>query len=934
MIRIRQAFRHVVLHGSYLKVVVIPVLFTCFALPKTIAQPGDINLSGSFNQMPFHSFADSMQALYHIRFFYDPAWTGDLVIRHSGETQLDQVLRQTLSGKSMYFVRDSEGNYIFTRNFLIVKGLSEKILLPSRAVEPDSLTLAARQIRQSESKGRKSQQNGTEWVVVGSHTTGAKEAVLSGFVTGESTGDPIIGAAVQVQELKTGVMTDVKGYYVLNIPPGRYTLTVHSLGMQDAMARLVVNGSGTFHFRMGERITQLKDVTVVADRGNAIASMHIGVEKLDMKTVRQLPTSLGEADIVKVALLLPGVQTVGEGASGFNVRGGSTDQNLFILNGAPVFNTSHLFGFFSVFNPDVVRDFELYKSGIPAQYGGRVSSVFDVQSRSGNLKKYSVAGGISPVTLRLTAEGPLLADKMSFVIGARTTYSDWILKQINKPEIKNSRGSFYDLNGKLHYEINKKNTIELTGYTSHDFFKLNFDTSYEYNSGSATLHWKHHLSNTLVSNLSALWSHYDYRIESKNDPLNAFRMDYSIEYHEAKAELSWYPSHNHKVLSGVSNIWYTLSPGNMRPLSRESVVGFTDLEREKAMETSLFLSEQYDITGRLSVYAGMRGVLFSFMGPKTVFGYYGEGPKNETTLKDTTRFGRGRVIQTYLVLEPRISLRWMISPVSSLKLSYNRMNQFLHMMSNTTAISPTDTWKLSDSHTQPQTGDQFAAGWYLGLRKNTIEVSVEAYYKNLKRITDYKGGARLLMNDKLETVLLNGKGKAYGVEIMVKKPMGKLNGWISYTWSRVIYQVNGSSLEEKINNGEPFPANHDKPHDFTLVQNYRFSRRFSISNNFVYSTGRPITYPVGKWSNDLLYYSKRNEYRIPDYWRWDFSANLDGNLKSKKLAHGSWSLSVYNVTGRFNVYSIYFKTEKGQVKGYMLSIFARPIITLGYHFRF
>jgi hypothetical protein len=906
-------------------------LFKCL---NTSGQSHDIPVTCDCRDISFDAFADTIARKHGISFFYDTAWTRSVRIALDDQVQLDKVLETALKGRNIYFVRDLQGNYIFTRDFIILTGLSEKFSIPGEFADNDTLSIARRMATVGQQPTGQTKSANSELISIGNPANRTSKATISGFITEEQTGDPVIGAAILVQDIKQGTMSDATGYYLVELPTGKHTLNIHSLGMRDASFQVMVYSDGTFNIKMSEKITQLKDITIVADRGNNITSLQMGVEKLDIKSIKQLPTSLGEADIVKVALLLPGVQTVGEGASGFNVRGGGIDQNLFTLNGAPVFNTSHLFGFFSVFNPDVVKDFEIYKSGIPAQYGGRISSVFDVQSKSGNRKTFGVTGGISPVTLKLTVDGPVIKNKLSFLVGVRSTYSDWILRQINKAEIRNSRASFYDVNGKLSYEINKKNTLEVSGYTSYDFFKLNFDTTYEYHSECATLLWKHHFSTKLVTTLSALGSNYRYQVESQKDPLNAFKMGYKVRYRELKTDFAFYPVTVHKITFGIGNIWYNLQPGNLSPASPTSAVDNTRLETERAIESALYLADQYDVTSHLSVYAGLRAVVYNFLGPKTVYAYFTGGPVNESTRYDTSFYGKNKIIRTYVALEPRVSLRYTLSPSSSIKISYNRMNQYLNMMSNTTAVSPTDTWKLSDSHIQPQTGDQFAAGFYLDFRKNTIETSVEAYYKNLKRIIDYKGGARLLMNETIETDLLEGKGKAYGIELMIKKPMGKLNGWISYTYSRVFYKVDGTSQEEKINGGIYFPANHDRPHDFSLVQNFRFSRRFSISNNLVYSTGRPITYPVGKWSDDLLYYSKRNEYRIPDYFRWDFSANLDGNLKSKKLAHGSWSLSVYNVTGRFNVYSVYFKTEQGQVKGYMLSVFPKPVITLSYNFRF
>jgi hypothetical protein len=646
---------------------------------------------------------------------------------------------------------------------------------------------------------------------------------------------------------------------------------------------------------------------------------------------------MGEADIFKAALLLPGVQTVGEGASGFNVRGGSTDQNLIIMNGAPVFNTSHLFGFFSAFNPDVIKEFKLYKSGIGAEYGGRISSVFDITTRIGNRKNLSGAGGISPVTGRLVLEGPIIREKASFILAARSTYSDWILKQIRDPAIRNSAASFYDLNGKIGLDMNENNNLEISAYYSKDYFRLNSDSAYRYDNTNVVLAWNHIFSEKLTADFSGNYSSYHYHITSESDGLQAFNMTYGIGYSELKGSFSYFPAYSHRIKFGASLIRYHLDPGSLGPLNEKSIVAPVDMEDERAIESAIYLSDAYNLSPDLSLYGGIRISCYNFLGPKTVFDYYEGVPVDPTSLYDTTSYTRGAFIRTYGGPEFRLSARYKLSGSSSVKISYNRMRQYLNMLSNTTAVSPTDTWKLCDRNIRPQVGDQYAIGLYKDFRSQRVETSIELYYKSIKDIIEYKGGARLIMNAAIEQDLINGRGRAYGAELMVKRTAGKLNGWISYTYARTLIKVDSEFPVERINNGAWFPANHDKPHDITMAGNYRFSRRFSISTNVTYSTGRPITYPVAKYrvrNKTVLHYTSRNEYRIPDYFRWDLSANVEGNLRSKKLAHSSWSFSVYNVTGRDNVYSVYFVSSERNVSGYRLSIFSRPVFTITYNFKF
>jgi len=661
----------------------------------------------------------------------------------------------------------------------------------------------------------------------------------------------------------------------------------------------------------------------------------MGLNKVNIEMIKQIPAMMGESDILKTALLLPGVQTVGEGASGFNVRGGSTDQNLILLNRAPVFNSAHFFGFFSAFNPDVVKDFKLYKSGIPAEFGGRISSVFDITTKSGNTKKISGTGGISPVTAKFMLEGPIIKDKGSFVLAARGTYSDWLMNQFPNSELRNSEASFYDMNLTLTQQINAKNTISLSAYMSQDRFQLRSDTAYRYSNVNATLNWKHLFSDRFIGEASAIVSNYAYDISSDGNPVNAYNIQYRILHMEGRTDFIYFPNNDHKIKFGVSSISYNLQPGSRLPLGEESLVEPVYMEKEKAHDLSIYLSEEYILSPRLSFYGGLRYSLYRFLGPKTMF-QYAPGPVELYNLVDTITYGPG-TIHTYHGPELRFSARYKFNNATSLKLSYNRLRQNLHMLSNTTAISPTDTWKLSDPHIRPQVGDQVSLGFYRDLRDNTIETSIEVYYKYINDIIEYQSGANLLLNPHIETDLINGIGRAYGAEMLIRKTGGRFNGWMSYTYSRTFIKVDGEAQEEKINNGEYFPASYDKPHDFTMVTNYKFSRRFSFSGTLTYSTGRPITYPVAKYrfrNASLAHYSFRNEYRVPDYFRIDISANLEGNLRSKKLAHSFWSLSVYNLTGRNNVYSIYFITQEGELKGYKMSIFDRPIPTLTYTFKF
>jgi outer membrane receptor for ferrienterochelin and colicin len=611
-----------------------------------------------------------------------------------------------------------------------------------------------------------------------------------------------------------------------------------------------------------------------------------------------------------------------------------------LFNGAPVFNSSHLFGFFSSFNPDIVNDFQLYKSGIPAQYGGRISSVMDISSKTGNRKEFAGNGGISPITGRISFEGPIIKDKVSFILGARSTYSDWVLKQNLIPVtdvLKKSAASFYDLNAKITADIGKNNTVEVSGYLSNDLFRLASDTSYNYSNKVATISWRHIYSTKLISNISFVNSYYNYKVNYPSPAQRAYSLLYNIGYNEVKTDFSYFPVEKHRVKFGLNSILYSLMPGEQRPEGKQSLIKADIIESEKANETGLYIGDEWDISNALTFYAGLRYTQFSALGPK-IYNLYASNVNKEISNKtDTVSVGNNKVYKTYQGFEPRLSLRLKVGERSSVKISYNRMLQYMHMMSNTTAVSPTDIWKLSDYHLTPQIGDQIALGYYQDFYQD-IETSVEVYYKKLTDILDYKGGAKLTMNHNIETELLRGNGKAYGVEVFLKKKMGRFNGWVGYTYSRILHRVNGPTASEKINNGEWFPANYDKPHDVNIILNYKFSRRFNISANSTYSTGRPITLPVAKYKyagTELVFYSNRNEFRVPDYFRVDFAATYESDLRLKKLAHSSLTFSVYNLFGRRNVYSIYFVSDqKSGIQGYKMSVFGNAIPTLTYNFRF
>jgi hypothetical protein len=887
-----------------------------------------------FNKATFNEFINRIEALTAYRFFYDHNLTDSLVITGTESNKpVSVILDKALLYSNLQYV--IYGNYIFiTRDRKIVTQLPNNFFGGGKIGKSDSAMLYVTEVDAK----RKSNLVQERIFAIGAKTENLNgSATIVGTVRDLKSGEPVIGVAVFIKNPLIGSATDQFGHFSITIPKGRHELKLEGLGLKSVSKQIMLYANGNFNIEIEEEVTPLKEVVVESERDIRVTGLQMGMDRIDIKTMKQIPLALGEADILKVILTLPGVQSSGEGSSGFNVRGGATNQNLILYNGAVIFNPSHLFGFFSSFNPDILKHVELYKSGITADYGGRISSVLDVHSREGNVKKMQGSGGISPITARVAFEGPLVKDRTSIIVGLRSTYSDWILGRLDSKEFNNSAASFYDFNVGVSHRINNENNLYLSAYTSSDRFTLNKDTRYRYSDRNASLKWKHTVNNKMYGVLSSAVSQYGYAVTDNVNPTEASVLNFGIRQINLKADVSYFPQANQTVTSGLSVTRYDVSPGRLKPFGSESGILPDRLQDEQAIESAVYVGDNYEISPVLSVYAGLRYSAYQNLGARTVYKYASGVPRQRESIQDSIMYNRGKVVSNYHGAEPRISLRYIVSGNSSVKISYNRMRQYIQMLTNSIAIAPTDIWKLSDTYIPPQVGDQYSIGFYKNLRGSTIETSVEAYYKSMKNAIDYKDGANLIMNHILESDILKGKGKAYGIELLIKKPLGKLNGWMSYTYSRSFIQTKGGFSTETINKGKFYSSSYDKPHALNFIGNYKISRRFNFSLNLVYSTGRPITLPVAKYDMGgapVVYYSDRNKYRIPDYFRSDISINVEGNHKVKKLAHASWTFAVYNLTSRANVYSVYFTTENSVIKGYKLSIFAQAIPTVTYNFKF
>jgi outer membrane receptor protein involved in Fe transport len=899
--------------------------------------------SGEYTGAPLSQLFQDIESHSSYHFYYKAEQFDSLSVSLKfKDLPIRSLLDLVFKGTDFHYAIDEQGHVFVIRKYKIETELPagffrpEKYPLDTGKTEDFAIVEYSAEEEKNE-KLKTSLENKLYQIGIKSNTLRSGNATIAGYVRDIRTGETISGAAVYIDNPPIGVTTDQFGYFSFTLPRGRHVLRVSSVGMKDTKRQVMLYSDGKLNIDMQEFISNLKAVTIISEKNSNIRGLQMGVERLNIRTIKQVPMVFGEADVLRAVMALPGVTSVGEGSTGFNVRGSSADQNLILFSDATVYNPSHFFGFFSAFNPDAVKDVELYKSGIPEKYGGRLASVLDITSRDGNQKKFSGAGGIGPLTARLTLEGPIGNDKTTFLIGGRATYSDWLLKTIPNPDYSQSSASFYDANLHITHEINAKNTIYLTGYLSSDQFRLNSDTLYRYANKNLNLKWKHIFNNKFYGVMTGGYDGYDYEISSRSNPVNAYKFSFAINQSFLKADFTYNLNSSNALDFGISSIYYQVRPGSMEPLGDKSLVAANILQNEQALESAVYLGDHITFSPRFSVNAGIRYSYYDYLGPRDVYNYVPGSPREVGSITDTVSYGPGKSIKTYQGPEYRIAARYVLSDNSSVKASYNTLRQYIHLLSNTAAISPTDIWKLSDPNIKPLTGDQISLGFYQNFKSNTIEASVELYYKHLYNYLDFKSGAQVLLNPHIETDILTTRGKAYGVEFMLKKLAGKLNGWVSYAYARTLLQADDPLAGQTINNGNWYPSNFDKPNNVNFVGNYKISHRFSISLNLTYSTGRPITLPVAIYylaGSQRVYYSDRNEYRVPDYFRTDISMNIEGNHKIKKFKHSSWTLGIYNVTARQNPYSIYFVEENGVIKGYKLSIFGTAIPFVTYNFRF
>jgi len=900
------------------------------------AQGGDILFYGDFQDVPFIEFVEKVEAQTGVTFYYLDSWIRGIRVTASGDgISLRRTLDRTLLPAGVYYYLEGQRAVYLTNLKPYVSRLpdySGSADAVARIDEGETGGLTTTEQRYID--GRKVGMLETLQVGTRAEGEGKNVAVLYGKITDVETGDPLIGATVYFDELKRGTATDVDGRFNIVVRPGKYTVEFKCMGMKDRNNYLEVLSGGTLEIGMEKTVIALTEVVVQANRYHNVRGTQMGFDRLNYQILKEVPVVMGEKDVLKVIQMLPGVQTVGEGAAGFNVRGSAADQNMIYVNKVPVYNSSHLFGFFTSFSPDIVKDFTLYKSNVPASYGGRLASFFDITARQGNLNKYTAHGGISPVTARLSVEGPIQKGKSSLILAGRSTYSDWILARLKDPELRDSKANFQDVSGMFTWEPGEKTLVKAFGYYSHDYFRLGTTNQYDYNNGGGSVNIRRRLGTRLSGELALVYGTYEFTTVNEQVASESWTQAYRINHYETKVDMSWLSLGKHRLTFGGNAILYNLDRGTVLPYGDISIRVPVELGLEKGIESAVYLADEITLTPRLTLYGGLRFSTYFSLGPDEVQ-VYGEGvPMQPGSVVDVIDAGPYELIKTYTGLEPRVAVNFMLGANNSVKFSYNRINQYLFMLSNTIAISPTDQWKLCDYNITPPFVDQVSLGFYQDFPRGGLNTSLEVYYKSLHDVVDYRDGASFISTPHVETVTLQGEQEAYGFEAMVKKNAGKLSGWIAYSYSRSLMQVDSPIPGERINLGEPYPSNFDRPHNLSVVTNLKVNRRLSFSGNLVYTTGRPVTYPISIYYLDgiqFIDYSNRNSYRIPDYFRLDLSVNLEGNLRERKLFHSYWMLNFYNVTGRKNAYSIYFQNDEGTINGYKLSIFGQMIVTLSWN---
>jgi hypothetical protein len=869
-------------------VVVLFGSLTTVRAQSAAVQPVDLQLESA----PLAVIIDSLTTKYSIQFFYQENQLPTRTMRAQYRQEpLGSVLDDVLAGTGL--------SVLYYRDYAVIIAPSEQL---SKAFTADYFESLERVLGDVDS--------GVDVIRIGSleELGPSGRAEIRGSVIDRNTGEPVIGATVFVTDLGTGTSTDEVGAFTLSLPPGEHEIRIQSVGYNEMKRTVFSLSDGELQLELRSSATELEEVVVTEQaRDVNVSSVQIGVDRLAVESIRKTPALLGEADVVRTLLLRPGVTTVGEGATGFNVRGGEVDQNLILQDENFLLNASHALGFFSTFNADLVRSVELYKGNIPAQYGGRLASVLDVQMRDGDFERFRMKGGIGPVAGRFSVEGPLVKDRTSFIAGVRSSYSDYVLGLFNIQELDRSSAFFYDANLRLTHRLGDNSSLVLAGYASDDDFTFDgqFGFNYRTRSGQAIL--RNFFSDDFFSKLAFSLGNYDSEELDLNGADGA-RLRTQVNYYRLKEVLNRKLSESLTIEAGFTGVLYQVQPGQQEPFGPLSLITPAELEEEKGLELAAFAEAQIEVSPALQISAGLRFVNYRFLGPKTVFDYLDpENPRKEEITGSNLLEG---TIATYNSLEPRFSARYRLSASSSIKAGYSRTAQFINQLFNSASPAPTSQFQLSTEYIPPHRAHNFSIGYFRNFKDDLYEFSIEGYGRIVDQLLDYRDFADLRVNPNLETELLVGDGIGYGAEVSLHKKRGLLNGRISYTYAFAERRAGN------INGGEYFPGNSNKPHDVSVLLNYNYNQRNTVTVNFTYSTGRPITAPVGSYRSRegliVPIYSDRNQLRIPDYHRLDLAYTVGTGYRKDRPVKISWTFSLYNVYARRNAFSIFFTQDPSQ----------------------
>ena len=907
------------MHILLICLAILPLAETAFSNPYSHSPDNKSVLSSGRLQedsIPATEVISQLQEQHQLFIFYQSRWMEEVLIPSEvQEKSLEQALTMIAAARDLTWVY--MGDHV--------------AFLPAGRAADESMT-----------------REDDDLLIVGSREQYGRQstATLSGKVNCGTTGEPLIGAVIFDPASEAGVSTDLEGRFEMELPTGELRLRISFVGYESGRQEVQLYSDGRADFELFESRVQLDEVTVTARSAREnIQQTQMSVVSMDSRAIEGLQGTFGERDIVRSVTLLPGVQSVGEFGTGFNVRGGDADQNLILIENVPLFNSSHLLGLISVINADLISDVTLIKAGIPPRYGERASSVMDIRLKNSlDTDGTNVQGGIGLLNSRLLLESPIIEDRASIYVGGRTSYSDFLLDYTNDEDLMNSTARFHDVTGTLNIALNENNRLTLFGYHSFDRFGFGQETTHEYNNLLASARLNTSFSSNLSAMLTVGMSDYRYRIfeESELQSHMDYRMNSGINYQTAKYILSYIPGSKHHFEAGVQAIRYEIEPGELLPLGESSRIAPSLMEQEQGLEVSAFISDDFRIADHMSLELGARYTHYFQHGPGTVYKYAEDAPKRVENITDSLSYESGDVMSDYGGFEPRIGFRYSMRENSSWKLSYNRNYQYINLISNTSIMAPADLWKLSDSHIPPLKSDQFALGYFHNFFDNTLETSLEVYYKNLDDIIEYRSGAEVVMNPYLETDILRADGYSYGAELYIRKNSGTLTGWTSYTYSSSQRRTQHGDREDQINLNSWFPANYDRPHNLVVNASYELTRRLRLSATFSYSTGRPVTLPEHTYwhgSDILVHFSDRNKYRLPDFHRLDVSLHIGKNLGIEGRG-GSWTISVMNLYGRKNPYSVFYQRTHGQLDPidpfnlYQLYILGRPLPTVTYNFTF